>query len=86
MLLSFKAIAIEMENMRKSQKLPDTTVPKLSTSNFKAFNTAFACSVRRQMSLAGMSLLYILQDREVGNYDAWWITREEKLHTCLKFS
>lgn len=78
--------AISMENMRKSQKLPDMIVPKLTNSNFETFNTAFSSAVSRQLSLAGVPLAYLLWDNEVGNYDGNWATREDRLHGCLKFS
>ena len=77
--------ALGIETMRKSQNLPDMAVPKLTSSNFETFNTAFSSAVRRQMSLAGVSLSYLLRDHDVGNYEALWLTREEKLQNCLKF-
>ena len=78
--------AIGIALMRKSQKLPDMSVPTLTASNFETFNTSFSSAVRRQMSLAGVSLSYLLHDHEVGNYEALWSTREERLHNCLKFN
>ena len=75
--------ALGIENMRKLQNLSDMAVPKLTASNFGTFNMAFSSAVRRQMSLAGISLSYTLRDHEIGNYEALWLTREEKLQTVL---
>ena len=73
-----------MDAVRRNQKLPDMTVPKLIATNFEQFNTAFSSVVQRQMSLSGASLSYLLRDDAVGNYDAHWPTREDKLHHCLR--
>lgn len=77
--------ALSMDAVRRNQKLPDMTVPKLTATNFEQFNTAFSAVVRRQMSLSGASLSYLLRDNAVGNYDVLWPTREDKLHNCLRF-
>lgn len=86
LLKNNRRTSINMENMRKTQQLPDMTVPKLTNSNFETFNTSFQSAIRRQMSLSGVSLAYLLRDNEVGNYDSNWTTREDRLHGCLKFS
>ena len=42
--------------------------------------------VRRQHSLAGISLDYLLRDEEIGNYKANWPTCEEKFSFCIKLN
>ena len=78
--------AIQMVAMRRSQKLPDMQVPKLLSTNFEEFNTSFSSAVRRQVSLSGVSLSYLLRDNVPAHYEANWPTREEKLRHCLKFN
>ena len=78
--------AIQMVAMRRYQKLPDMQVPKLLSTNFEEFNTSFSSAVRRQVSLSGISLSYLLRDNIPANYDANWPTREDKLRHCLRFN
>ena len=76
--------AIVNQSLRKEVTLPDMKVPKLTAQTFDDWNTSFSTVVGRQNSLAGISLNYLLREVEVGNYNANWPTREEKLKFCIK--
>ena len=76
--------AIISQALRKEVTLPDMKVPKLTAQTFDDWNTSFSTVVGRQNSLAGISLNYLLRDEEVGNYNANWPSREEKLKFCIK--
>ena len=75
--------ALMNQSLRKDVSLPDMKVPKLTAQTFDDWNTSFTSVVSRQTSLAGISLDYLLRDVELGNYEANWPTREEKLKHCL---
>ena len=76
--------AIVSQSLRKEVTLPDMKVPKLTALTFDDWNTSFSTVVGRQNSLTGIFLNYLLRDGEVGNYNANWPTREEKLKFCIK--
>ena len=59
-------------------------VPKLTNNNFDEFNTAFTAVVSCQTSRAGIALDYQLRINEVGNYDAVYSSREDKLKSCMR--
>ena len=62
-------------------------VPELKSDNFESFELAFAAAVRRQSSMYGsVPLDYLLRENAVGNYNAVWPTREEKLKNCLSLT
>ena len=77
--------ALEMIEIRKNQSYPDMVVPQLTSTNFEEFDLAFTAAARRQFGLAGISLDYLLRKEDVGNYNAQWETREEKLKMCAAF-
>ena len=80
----FRRKAIISQASRREASLPDMKVPKLTDQAFDDWNTSFTTVVGRQNSLAGISLDYLLRESEVGNYNANWPTREEKLKYCIK--
>lgn len=84
LLRNQRNIGLEAEQMRRDASLPDVEVPKLTNSNFDEFNTAFTAVVSRQTSRAGIALDYQLRDNEVGNYDAVYSSREDKLKSCMQ--
>ena len=80
----YRRQAIISQSLRKEVTLPDMKVPRLTAQTFDDWNTSFSTVVGRQNSLAGISLNYLLRDEEIGNYNANWPTREEKLKFCIK--
>ena len=77
--------AKEMTEIRKNQSYPDMVVPQLTSTNFEDFDLAFNGAARRQFGLAGIALDYLLREADVGDYNAQWETREEKLKMCAAF-
>ena len=61
-------------------------VIKLTARIFDGWNTSFTSLVGWQHSLAGMSLVYMLRDEEIGKYESNWPTCEEKLRFYIKLS
>ena len=57
-------------------------VPTLTGTNFEEFDLAFTSAVRRQNYLIGITLYYLLRPYVVGNYNAAYNYREEKLKFC----
>ena len=84
LLRNQRNIGLDAEKMRRDVSLPDMEVPKLTNSNFDDFNTAFVAVVSRQTSRAGIALDYLLREDEVGNYNAVYSSREEKLKACME--
>lgn len=84
LLRNQRNIGLEAEKMRRDASLPNMEVPKLTNNNFDDFNTAFSAVVSRQTSRAGIALDYQLRDNEVGNYNAIYSSREEKLKACMQ--
>ena len=78
--------ALINQPLRKEVSLPEMKVPKLTAQTFDNWITSFTSVVGRQYSLSGISLYYLLRDEEVGNYDANWPTREEKLKFCIRLN
>lgn len=62
---------------------PDMPVPKLTTTNFEAFNIAFEAVVSRTKGMNGIPLDYLLRTTN-GVYTAIWSTRDEKLKMCTR--
>ena len=78
--------ALINQSLKKEVSLPDMKVPKLTAQTFDDWNTFFTSVVGRQYSLSGISLDYLLRDEEIGNYNANWPTREEKLKYCIRLN
>ena len=78
-----RSTGLDAERRRKESNLPDMDVPKLTNDNFDEFHTAFAAIVARLTSRAGVGLDYLLRSEDLGNYNAVYPTREEKLKACL---
>ena len=66
-------------------KLPDIVVPKLTSTNYEVFNTAFSATVARTIGMNGIPLDYIMRETD-GNYDSAWPTRGDKLKNCLSLT
>ena len=62
---------------------PDMPVPKLTTTNFEAFNIAFEAVVSRTKGMNGIPLDYLIRTTD-GVYTAIWPTRDEKLKMCTR--
>ena len=79
-----RAEAKEYQAHRDQTTHHKMNVPELKSDNFETFELAFAAAVRRQNSMYGsVPLDYLLRDSAVGNYNAVWATREEKLKNCI---
>ena len=59
--------ALINQSLRKEISLPDMKVPKLTAQTFDDWNTTFTSVVGCQSIFAGISLDYLLGDKEVGN-------------------
>ena len=64
--------------------LPDMKVPKLTSTNYDAFHTAFFTLVSRQKSVHGIPLSYLLRDGPQSVYHNGFPSRSEKLAACLE--
>ena len=62
----------------KNVKLPDMKFPKLTNTNFKDCNTALSSVVDRQYSLAGVTIYFLIRDKDIGYYNFAWSSRDEK--------
>ena len=63
--------------------LPMIKVPKLTTTNYEMFNTAFtAVATHDTMGTNGTTLDYLMRTTN-GNYDAIWESRKTKLTTGI---
>ena len=78
--------ALINQSLRNEISLPDMKTPKLIAQTFNDWNTFSTTVVEHQSSLAGISLDYLLRDKEVGNYEANWPIHEEKLKFCIKLN
>ena len=58
---------------------------KLTSNIFEWFYLAFQDAARRQVGLSEIPLDYLLRPNEIGNYDAVWNSREEKIENCVIF-
>ena len=81
-----RRLALINQSLRKEISLPDMKVLKLTAQTFDDWNTSFTSVVGRQHSLVEISLDYLLKDEEVGNYEANWPTREDKLKFYIRLS
>ena len=71
---------------RKDVKLPYMKVPKLTNTNFEDSNTEFSSVFGRQYSLADVTLNYLLRDKDVGDYNFAWSSRDEKIKNCISLN
>ena len=79
-----RAEAIEHQKRRDNLTHHAMDVPTLKENNYEEFELAFKAAVRRQDSMHGsISLDYLLRDNDVGNYNALWANRAEKLSNCV---
>ena len=76
----------ELSEMRNNQSHPDMVVPKLTATNFEDFNLAFSGAARRQVGIAGIPLDSLLRENDIGNYNAAWSTREERIKMCISLT
>jgi hypothetical protein len=65
----------------KLATLPVMEVPKLTATNYEAFNTAFVALATRTMGTNGTTLDYLTRTVD-GNYDDPWDSRSAKLKAC----
>ena len=63
-------------------KLPEITVPKLTSSNYESFTLAFKAVVTQTIGMNGTPIDHVLRTI-TGNYDLAWPSRNEKLAKCL---
>ena len=61
-------------------------VPKLTSTNFEDWNTAFSSFVGRQYILADVTLDYLLRNKDDGYYNFAWISRDERINNCISFN
>ena len=71
---------------RENVKLPDMKVPKLTNTNFEDWNTAFSSVVVRQYSLADFTIDCLLRDKDVGDYNFAWISKDENIKNCISLN
>ena len=53
-------------------------IPKLTTSNYEAFITAFQSLASRTKGASGVTLDYLMRTQN-GNYESPWVSRDERL-------
>ena len=61
------------------------TVPKLTRNNFDDIDLSFQGAARRNICLSVISIEYLVRPNDIGNHDAVWKSREEKLNNCVIF-
>ena len=82
-----KTQAVEdAKSFDKLSSLPEIKVPKLTESNYEAFDTAFQSILAKTIGMNVIPITYILRKNEVGDYEHNWETRLKKLENCLVFS
>ena len=83
LLRAERTLAMERAKNRRTHSLPDMDIPKLTQKNYDEFNTAFATLVSRQIGVNDIPLDYLLRDNAIGNYEAQYASREERLKQCI---
>ena len=78
---SQRALAIHDSVQDRLATLPVMAIPKLTDSNYDAFNTAFVALIARTMGISGTTLDYLTRT-ENGNFDSVWDSRRTKLKAC----
>jgi hypothetical protein len=76
-----RALAIHDSIQDRLATLPEMAIPKLTDSNYDAFNTAFVALTARTMGVSGTTLDYLTRT-ENGNFDSVWDSRRTKLKSC----
>ena len=71
---------------RKDVKIPYIKVPKLTNTNFEYWNTVFPSVIGRQYSLADIALVYLIRDKDVGDYNFAWISRDENIMNFISLN
>ena len=77
--------AIHDIEQNKLASLPAMEIPKLIAHNYETFSTAFVALTARTMGTNGTTLEYLTRTTD-GNYDAEWLSREEKLKNCTRLT
>ena len=60
-------------------------IPKLTTSNYEAFITAFQSLASRTKGAGGVTLDYLMRTQN-GNYESPWVSRDERLKNCCRLN
>ena len=83
---SLRRSALDDMDSRKDVKLPDMKVPKLTNTNFEYWNTVFSSIVGRKYGLAGFTLDFLLREKDIGDYNFSWSSRDEKIKNYISLN
>ena len=75
--------AQETEKRLKSSDKGEVEIPTLSSTNFEDVEQKIKSAASRRVGAAGIPLDYILRTDSIGNYDAIWSNRLDKLKHCI---
>ena len=80
-LRSQRTQAIYDSTQERIAVLPSMNLPKLTTENYEAFNTALLALTARTMGTSGTTLDYLTRTTTF-NFDSPWPSRRAKLQAC----
>ena len=81
-LRTLRADAIRDNKTRKSQKIPDMVVPKLTRNNWRDFKISIEEALQRTYGVNDIPLAYVIRKEDVNNFNVHYASRIERLTAC----
>ena len=76
---------IQDQSQESDNPLSSMDIPKLTTSNYESFITAFQSLASRTKGASGVTLDYLMRTQN-GNYETPWVSRDERLKNCCRLN